>query len=144
MCVCVCAFALHPERARAGRVAVVGRGDKLVDATWIDNAVDAHLLAAERLAPGAACAGRAYFIAQGEPAPSAEHMNGILEAAGLPRATPVLPLPDAERTLIVADTSSLHCRGLAEPGLTRRALRPMGAENDGGVKRSDPFRRGRS
>ena len=67
-----------------------------------------------------------------------------LEAAGLQRATPVLPLPDAERTLIVADTSSLHCRGLAEPGLTRRALRPMGAENDGGVKRSDPFRRGRS
>ena len=75
---------------------------------------------------------------------TSEQLRECLEAAGLPRATPVLPLPDAERTLIVADTSSLHCRGLAEPGLTRRALRPMGAENDGGVKRSDPFRRGRS
>ena len=45
------------------------------------------------------------------------------------------------RTLVVADTSGLHCRGLAAPGLSRRALRPMGADNDGGVKRGNPFRR---
>ena len=61
-------------------------------------------------------------------------------AAGLPSAVPVLPLPDVARTLIVADTSSLHCRGLAEAGSTRMALRPMGAENDGGVQRQNPFR----
>jgi hypothetical protein len=64
-----------------------------------------------------------------------------LGAAGLPHATPVLPLPGVARTLVVADTSGLHCRGLATPGLSRRALRPMGADNDGGVKRGNPFHR---
>jgi len=72
------------------------------------------------------------------------HAAEALEAAGLPHATPVLPLPGVARTLVVADTSGLHCRGLATPGLSRRALRPMGADNDGGVKRSNPFRRSSS
>ena len=64
-----------------------------------------------------------------------------LEAVGLPRAAAVLPLPGVARTLVVADTSALHCRGLAAEGTTRAALRPMGAENDGGVPRNNPFRR---
>jgi nucleoside-diphosphate-sugar epimerase len=72
------------ERARAGRLWLVGSGETLVDACYVDNAADAHLLAADRLEPGAACAGRAYFIAQGEPAPARELVNGVLAAAGLP------------------------------------------------------------
>ncbi|MDJ0869593.1 MAG: NAD-dependent epimerase/dehydratase family protein [Myxococcota bacterium] len=78
-------------RARAGRVRLVGREDKRVDATYVDNAADAHLLAADRLHPGAACAGRAYFIAQGEPRPASELVNAILEAAGLPPVTKRIP-----------------------------------------------------
>lgn len=73
--------------ARAGRLRLVGGGARLVDATYVDNAVDAHLAALDRLAPGAACAGRAYFIAQGEPLPQRELVNGILAAAGLPPCT---------------------------------------------------------
>jgi nucleoside-diphosphate-sugar epimerase len=71
-------------RARAGRLRFVGDGPNLVDTTVIDNAVDAHLLAAARLEPGAACAGRAYFISNGDPRPLKEIVNGILGAAGLP------------------------------------------------------------
>ena len=63
-----------------------------------------------------------------------------LEQFGLPRATAVLPLPGVARTLVIADTSALHCRGLAAEGTTRFSLRPMGAENDGGVPRDNPFR----
>lgn len=70
--------------ARAGRLRLVGGGRKLVDSTYIDNAAHAHLLALDRLAPGAACAGRAYFIAQGEPLPQRDLINGILKAGGLP------------------------------------------------------------
>eukprot|EP00930_Biecheleria_cincta_P034866 TRINITY_DN24031_c0_g1_i1.p1 TRINITY_DN24031_c0_g1~~TRINITY_DN24031_c0_g1_i1.p1 ORF type:complete len:1050 (+),score=168.40 TRINITY_DN24031_c0_g1_i1:358-3150(+) len=62
-----------------------------------------------------------------------------LQAAGFPAALPVLPIPGIERTLIVADTSGLHARGRAPPGTVRSALRPMGAENDGGVRRVNPF-----
>lgn len=82
-------------RARAGRLRFVGDGSNLVDTTYIDNAVDAHLGAAARLAPGAACAGRAYFISNGEPRPIREVVNGILGAAGLPPETRSVPLQAA-------------------------------------------------
>ena len=71
-------------RARAGKLRFVGREAKLVDTTYIDNAVDAHLCALDRLAVGAPCAGRAYFIANDEPVPQPEIINGILAAGGLP------------------------------------------------------------
>jgi nucleoside-diphosphate-sugar epimerase len=70
-------------RRRAGTLRLVGDGSSLVDTTYIANAVDAHVLAEGRLAPGAACAGRVYFISNGEPRPLREMFNGILEAAGL-------------------------------------------------------------
>ncbi len=79
-------------RARTGRLRFVGDGSNLVDTTYIDNAVDAHMAAAARLAPGAACAGRAYFISNGEPRPIREVVNRILGAAGLPPETRTVPL----------------------------------------------------
>lgn len=72
------------DRAKAGRLRLVGDGTKLVDATYIDNVIDAHLLAAYRLNPDASCAGRAYFITNGEPWPMAKILNEILRAAGIP------------------------------------------------------------
>jgi len=71
-------------RARAGRLRLVGGGRKKVDGLYIDNAVGAHLRALARLGPESPCAGRAYFVAQGEPVPQAELINGMLAAAGLP------------------------------------------------------------
>src|SRR5450759_3817698 len=75
------------ERARQGRLRFVRGGDALIDSTYVDNAAAAHLLALDRVAPGAACAGRAYFISQGEPRPLRDLVNAILAAAGLPPAT---------------------------------------------------------
>lgn len=71
------------ERARRGQLRLVGDGDNLVDTVYIDNAVDAHIAAAERLAPGAPCAGRAYFITNDDPRPVKEIINGFVTAAGL-------------------------------------------------------------
>jgi nucleoside-diphosphate-sugar epimerase len=83
------------ERARAGQLRFVGDGSNLVDTVYIDNAADAHLLAADRLEPGAACAGRPYFISNGEPLPMKEIINGIIGAAGLPPEERSLPLAAA-------------------------------------------------
>jgi nucleoside-diphosphate-sugar epimerase len=80
------------ERARSGQLRFVGDGSNLVDTVYIDNAVDAHLLAADRLEPGAACAGRPYFISNGDPWPLKKVVNGILEAAGLPPEGRSVPL----------------------------------------------------
>lgn len=75
------------ERAKTGTLRLVGDGRNLIDSTYVDNAADAHLLAGDRVEPGAACAGRAYFLSQGEPLPAAELINRILAAAGLPPVT---------------------------------------------------------
>lgn len=71
-------------RAKAGRLRLVGSGLKRIDSVYIDNAVDAHILALQRVIPGATCGGKAYFITQGEPMPQRELINGILKAGGLP------------------------------------------------------------
>ena len=81
------------ERARAGRLRLVGGGGNLVDTTYIDNAAQAHFDAFEHLEPGAACAGRAYFISNGEPKPMREIVNGLLAAVGAPPVTKSLPFP---------------------------------------------------
>ena len=70
-------------RGKTGRLRLVGKGLKLIDSVYIDNAVDAHILALERIFPGAPCAGKAYFITQGEPMPQRDLINGILKAGGL-------------------------------------------------------------
>jgi len=82
-------------RARAGQLRFVGDGSNLVDTVYIDNAVDAHLLAADCLEPGASCAGRPYFISNGEPWPLKKVINGILGAAGLPPEERSVPLKAA-------------------------------------------------
>ena len=74
-------------RAKAGKLRRIGIVPRLVDATYIDNAADAHLLAADRLFPGAPIAGKAYFIAQGEPIPIWDLVDRILAAANLPKVS---------------------------------------------------------
>jgi len=53
-------------RARAGKLKFVGKS-QLIDSIYIDNAVQAHVLALDQLSPGAACAGKAYFLSNDEP-----------------------------------------------------------------------------
>lgn len=88
------------ERAQSGQLRFVGGGDQLVDTVYIDNAVDAHLSALDHLAPGAACAGRPYFISNGDPWPLKKIVNGILAAAGLPPEEKTVSL----RVALVAGT----------------------------------------
>ncbi len=107
------------ERARAGRLRFVGDGSNRVDSTYIDNAAQAHFDAFEHLAPGAACAGRAYFISNGEPQPMRVLVNGLLQAAGAPLVDKTIPFR-------VAYGVGVLCEGLwrvlplkGEPPMTR-------------------------
>lgn len=72
------------SRAKAGRLRFVAGGHNVIDTTYIDNAAQAHFDAFTHLAPGAACAGHAYFISNGEPKPVREIVNALLRAAGAP------------------------------------------------------------
>jgi nucleoside-diphosphate-sugar epimerase len=56
-------------RGRAGRLRRLGHRNPLIDTTYIDDAARAHVLAADRLQPGSAVAGKVYFISSGQPIP---------------------------------------------------------------------------
>lgn len=107
------------ERAKAGRLRFVGDGNNRIDTTYVENAAQAHFDAFGYLAPGASCAGRAYFISNGEPRTVREIVNGLLAAAGAPQVTKTLPFG-------VAYAAGVLCEGLwhalplkGEPPMTR-------------------------
>ena len=78
------------ERARAGRLPLIGAGAALIDTTYVDNAVDA-LLAAVR-----ACGevhGEALVVSNGEPRPVAEILERVCRAAGVPGPRGRVPFP---------------------------------------------------
>jgi nucleoside-diphosphate-sugar epimerase len=107
------------QRAKAGRLRIVGHGDNLVDSTYIDNAAQAHLDAFHHLAPGAACAGKAYFISNGEPWPMRELLNALLRAAGAPEVRKHLPFAAAYAAGVACE-GLWHALPLAgEPPMTR-------------------------
>ena len=112
-------------KARAGRLRRIGRRPKLVDSTYIDDAAEAHLRAADRLAPGSSIAGKVYFISQGEPWPVWDLVDRILRAAGLP---PVTRTISPALALLVGAA----CEGIAralrfedEPPMTRFLAREL-------------------
>ncbi|MCC6648908.1 MAG: NAD-dependent epimerase/dehydratase family protein [Polyangiaceae bacterium] len=107
------------DRANKGKLRLVGTGESLVDTTYIENAADAHLLAERALAPGAACAGKAYFISNDEPLPAREIIGRLVECAGAPRPTKRIPFAVAHA---VGAVSELVYRALGredEPMMTR-------------------------
>ena len=69
-------------RAKTGRLRKIGYGNPIIDPVYVDNAVEAHLQAADRLDPGSPVAGRAYFVTQGETVPTWDMIN--LTAQGRP------------------------------------------------------------
>ena len=73
------------ERAKSGKLRRVGDGTNLVDMIYVENAADAHLLAADALAvPDSPVAGQAYFLSQGEPVNCWQWIDEILALADLP------------------------------------------------------------
>jgi nucleoside-diphosphate-sugar epimerase len=72
-------------RAREGKLRRIGSRPVKVDVTYIDNAAEAHLLAARSLSDSTSpAAGKAYFISNGEPVDLWEFINRVLGEAGLP------------------------------------------------------------
>lgn len=112
-------------RGRAGRLRRIGSFNKLIDTTYIDDAANAHWLAAERLAPGAPCAGKAYFISQGDPRPNWDVVNMILAAAGLPPVTGSVPYPAARAAAAALEAAWRLARAESEPPLTRFVLQQL-------------------
>ncbi len=112
-------------RARSGLLRLVGDGKNIVDSTYIDNAANAHLLAADHLFAGAPCSGKAYFLSNGEPLPMAELLNKILAAAGMP---PINRSISARKAYVAGAAMECVYRMMnlkSEPPLTRFIARQL-------------------
>lgn len=107
------------DRARARRLIRIGDGTNRVDLTYVENAAEAHLLAAAALGTGAPPAGRAYFISDAQPVNLWTWIADFLEQAGLPLVQRHLSYPAAYLlgALMEAAWTVLPLRG--EPLLTR-------------------------
>lgn len=127
------------ERARAGALRFVGDGTNKVDTVYVDNAANAHLLAAERLAPKSAIAGKAYFISQGEPIDLGTMIGRILEAAGLPPVEKTIPSRLAYAVGAIAEAVYGSLGIAREPKLTRFVARELSTAHwfDIGAARRD-------
>ena len=112
-------------RARSGRLRFVGGGRALIDTTYVDDAVAAHLQALDRLTPGAPCSGRAYFISSGDPRPVADVVSAILAAGGLPPEHRSVPLPVAVGAGAAAELVWRALRRSDDPPMTRFLARQL-------------------
>lgn len=104
------------ERARAGRLPVLGTGAPLIDTTYVDNAVDA--LVAALVAPEAAY-GHAYVVTNGEPRPVRELVDAICGACGVPAPGHRVPAGLARALGAVLDGAWARLPLAGEPPLTR-------------------------
>jgi nucleoside-diphosphate-sugar epimerase len=106
------------ERADAGALRLPGP-DKLIDATYVENAAQAHLQALGALDTNPACRGRAYVISNGEPWTQARIISELLRCTGREaRIRPISPaLAYAAGAACEAAWSLL--RKKSEPPVTR-------------------------
>lgn len=112
-------------RAREGKLRRIGSRAVKVDVTYIDNAADAHLLAAEKLAPGSPVSGKTYFISNGEPVELWGFIDRILAEAGLP---PITRTVSAWKARLAGRVLEWVYRGLrlpGEPSMTRFVANQM-------------------
>lgn len=77
-------------RGRAG-LTMVGTGENRVDISYIDNVVDAHLLAAENLLQQGDGGGQSFFIGQEEPVLLWPWINALFARLGIPQVQKKIP-----------------------------------------------------
>lgn len=107
------------QRARAGRLFIVGDGRNRVGLTHVDNAAHAHLCAARALQPGAACAGRAYFVTNDESVVLWDWIAALLERLGVAPPRRRVPLVAAHSAGALAELAWRALRLSGEPPMTR-------------------------
>jgi nucleoside-diphosphate-sugar epimerase len=108
------------ERARSGRLRIVGEGRNRVDMVHVENAADAHIAAESALcAPNSPAAGKAYFITNGEPVALWDWVNELLTGLGESRVTRKVPLGVATAIGAACEAVWLTLRLDGEPPMTR-------------------------
>lgn len=107
------------KQARSGRLRIIGKTNKKIDTTYVDNAAAAHVLALNRIAIGSPIAGKKYFISQGEPITHEALINSWIKADGFPPETRRMSLGLAQFLGATLETLYQTLGIQREPPLTR-------------------------
>jgi nucleoside-diphosphate-sugar epimerase len=107
------------QRARSGKLRRVGSGTNLIDTIYVENAVTAHLQAADALETGSPVCGKAYFISQGEPVNCWDWIDEVLALAGLPAVAQSISFRAAWRIGAAMEATYSLLRLQSEPRMTR-------------------------
>ncbi len=107
------------ERGRAGKLKIVGNGRNRVDISYIDNVVQAHLLAADNLLGPGNAAGRAFFIGQEEPVCLWNWINGLFADLGIEQVQKMVPFAAAYAIGSVLELVYTGLKRRTEPPMTR-------------------------
>ena len=102
------------ERAKAGRLPLIGTGAALIDTTYVDNAVSALLAAAD-----SAVHGEALVVSNGEPRAVGEILSRLCLAAGVPGPRGHVPLAVAANAGSVIEAGWRLLRRRDTPPMTR-------------------------
>jgi nucleoside-diphosphate-sugar epimerase len=116
-------------RAKSNRLRLVGPPSPTIDSTYIDDAARAHLMAADELAGEGRCAGKAYFISQGEPWPADALINGILGAMGMAPCRRYISAKTAYRVGACLEWIYRLFRAKSEPPLTRFVAKQLSTDH---------------
>jgi nucleoside-diphosphate-sugar epimerase len=106
------------ERARLGKLRIVGDGTNKVDIVHVENAADAQIRAQVALEREEGC-GRPYFISQGEPVVLWDWINDLLGRLGISKVEKHISFPAAYRIGAVMEGVWKTFRLKGEPPMTR-------------------------
>ncbi|MGY1591419.1 NAD-dependent epimerase/dehydratase family protein [Geodermatophilus sp. SYSU D00708] len=104
------------QRARAGRLPVIGSGAALIDTTYVDNAAAALVAAVDACGP---VHGEALVVSNGQPRPVAEVLGRLCGAAGVPGPRGRVPFGAAWLAGAAVEGVWAAARRRAVPPLTR-------------------------
>jgi nucleoside-diphosphate-sugar epimerase len=105
------------EAVDKGRFAWIGGGRHRTSTTYVDNAVEGLVLAADRGRPG-----EAYFVTDGEPVEFREFVTRLLGSRGVQAPTRTMPRPAASATAVGLEGLWRALRLKGSPPLTRTAV----------------------
>jgi nucleoside-diphosphate-sugar epimerase len=111
------------QRARAGRLPLIGHGTALIDTTVVQNAVDALVAAVDACGP---VHGEALVVSNGEPRPVGEILARVCAAAGVPGPRGQVPLRVATAAGAAVEAAWRIARRPGVPPLTRFLAEQLG------------------
>lgn len=116
------------KRAEAGKLRFgVGRAKRISDFTYIDNLIDALVVANEKLGRQPEVGGQAFFVTNGEPIAFWEFVDRVLLAMERPVTKGRIPFAVAYVAACAAEAwrAAGRSENISEDGLTRFAIRYM-------------------